>query len=621
MLPAVVAFVVTAGVSIYTWSASKISADTASSNQTIYSGTVAITNYLGPELPVSMWKCQEFPIKYVLPTTAAGPSGPVSMNTIINSYRAQIYSDFISINSAVNGYSSISSMKDDLKKCNDGDTNTCSKIEKSILQTAIKPKCDEIRNYDITIKTPAKVYGLTSATSAGASSSQSPSRTASTSTTAAASSSANIPLEAIEPENPLAAPGNNSKTVIIKVRSSKTKRILGGVSIELQNIAESDDKLTLTTADPPPIEGKQVTGFSKATYKLVAKRNGYEVYETNVNANTKNQYINIDIPMKPLAGLPDPDNNAYLNAFSLLSNLNLSNLGGSTISIINNLARLLGQNNGSIFNNYPYQTGYSSNLSQIAVVPVQLTVQPEYPFNQLNTNVKFEIQEVATAKTAMSTTFNLNSLSDGSTTGIVRYGCLNPDSQYILKLTSINNTKVTFQPYSFISGSLGEMTTLLVPLGANEVTQSSDLLSSTVYRNIDRSSLVIDNFNCPSTSLSSSTSGQNTWVNSTITESQLRSYALTPLNDKYYLVNTTVGSTDIHSVVFVKSQGSTGGLAFISAASGLNVNSSSQSGWYATTFTISNNEPIINKTKLSRVNLTPNEYANTINSTVAETLK
>jgi len=419
--------------------------------------------------------------------------------------------------------------------------------------------------------------------------------------------------------SPFVAPTTNSKTAIIKVRNARTKRILGGASVEIQGTTVETDKVAMITTNPPLPEGEQIAGFQKGSYSIIVKRTGYEIFEKTINLSANEKYFNVDVAMTPIAGLPNPDlqfNNLALNSLNASNQLGA---GGTNNALINALLQALGQGtNASTLGNFPYQSGFSPNLAQTASVPLQLAVVPQYPFNQFNTTIRFEVIESLTNRSVLSTTFSLGPLNNNSATNLIRTACLNPNSQYYLKVSIPNNNSLIIQPYLFTSGSYGQATTLTVPIGQNNILNGGDLSSSVIYNNVDRSTLITNIQNCPSTTLSSAMLGQNTWTGQTVTDTQIRSYVVVAYTDgRYYLVNPLL-VTDVRLIQFVPSQNSTGGLAFVSAATGLNINSMSQSGWYITTYTLIDNKPVIDKTKLSRVDISPDDYRRTINSEIVE---
>jgi hypothetical protein len=715
-----VAFFITVGASIYIATSSEISASTDSSGKVTH-GSVAINNYLDTTMPVRMWRCIEFQIKYIAPTTAAGPSGQLSENSVITTFRNDIYNAFKSANSGLVFYETQADIKADIDKCAGGDEEACSRAKKGVLKSALKPHCDSPKAYDVKpIINPDVIYGAAAAPASATNSSSNETKnfnilvtdknknvvsdaevsidipnmkggTEFTSCTPANGkcevvikeanidktkklffhasladgfttpfveklwqdiksndtinlvfdkviTDPNAPTTANEPNGPFKAPGTAGATGTIKVTNSKTKRVLGGVNIEIQSTTDAKRIATTVTQDPPKPEGAAVEKFSEGSYTLIAKRYGYEIYQATVNVGAKDKYFKVDIAMVPLKGLPDPDLQYQSSLSSGLGNTNLSNLGGSVIPLISQLLQYTNQNgnnsaynnypyygqtgNSSIFNgslnqnsgtstygNYPYQTGYSNNTSQTAVVPIMLSIQPQYPLNTTSQNVRFEIYDASTGSSVINTTFDMAQLAtqiSSATGSITRYGCLNPNySQYALKVTNLSNSALSVGPYQFTSGSSGQAVVISIP-----VQSGSALLNNIGYRVVDKSAITLENFTCPSNSLTSLINGQNAWTGTTITDSQIRSYNVFRYTDgKYYMVNTTLGSTDIRPVVFVMSQGAAGGLAFVSAASGLNITSSSQSGWYVTTFTLDDGIPTMDRSKLSKVDMNPADYA------------
>ncbi|MFH1910115.1 MAG: hypothetical protein ABIJ72_02950, partial [bacterium] len=258
------------------------------------------------------------------------------------------------------------------------------------------------------------------------------------------------------------------------------------------------------------------------------------------------------------------------------------------------------------------QNGYALSANQQAVVPLAVTISSTA---MLSSYQSFDVQIVDLSTSSVVSLVNSqtpygysnNSYTTNSNfyNSINRYGCLKPNSPYILRIVQSplgGFSSNTNQDYPFQSSSYGTITQI------NIQNITTGIIASPItpnIQNIPLGSIQIP-INCPSSYNPTTQTaswptapygtpspygttgayGTTTWADPTINTLNFGSYEVqqNAYRTGYFLVNKTV-LNDARIIQFVENDSGSGGLAFVSAQSGTLTGSQSAGQWYVTTYT------------------------------------
>jgi hypothetical protein len=265
------------------------------------------------------------------------------------------------------------------------------------------------------------------------------------------------------------------------------------------------------------------------------------------------------------------------------------------------------------------QNGYLLSSDQNSIIPVNVKIT-QASYLSMITNVA--IIDTATNNTVNLVSSNqypqntMGSVLPLMNTAIYRSGCLKPNSQYILRVSNNQsaNSQMPYTDTAFTTGTVGSYTNieltppLSVSFGGTSFVNLS--IQNLAYQ---PGNFAMPTINCPSnyqngiynpstqttynpntqvvynpntgtytTVGTTPTYGTTTWGDQNFNPANFGNYNLqkNPLGT-YYLVSN-LNPSDVRPIKFVQNNDGIGGLAFVSAESGI---SSYSSQWYITTYT------------------------------------
>jgi len=395
--------------------------------------------------------------------------------------------------------------------------------------------------------------------------------------------------------------------LLVTAKRAKTSRLLGLVKLTMAENG-SAKAVSVTLNDPPKPNGQKVFEATPGKYKISASRTGYKSITDKEIEIKKGSDNKLSIELEAESSTPDPEQEYKIKLLALLA------------------ARLTGQTQYYPgYNPTVSQNGYVLNNDQTAIIPVVVKIQLNGLINaNLSTNVA-----IVDSQTNNSVTL----ASSASTIGynlVYRSGCLRPNSQYILRVSTnqILANMLPYQDFPFVTAGIGSYTDITVQ-PPTSIAYGGSSLANTQVQNILLTSRPADLpiMNCPSSynpvtqTGNWPTNGTTIWGNQTVSATDFSNYKVVLDNTKttYYLQSNINPLNDYRKITFVENKAGTGGLAFVPAESG----NTTSSQYYATTYTRSAStssgvQVNINLTKFSRVNFTPSEYASAVSSKTIE---
>jgi len=414
------------------------------------------------------------------------------------------------------------------------------------------------------------------------------------------------------------APSDETDAAKIKYKlkfaaiNSKTERLLGGVSIVIdENGEKTDQKLS----DPPKSQnGEELFEATAGKYEIVASRAGYKNYEGSFEVTDKD--LGFTLKMVPLSTTPDPKTE-FLTRYALMQySMANSSTQGFPYAQTNPYQTnpTFGNPNYGSYGYPTYtQNGYALSANQQAVVPLAVTISSTA---MLSSYQSFDVQIIDLSTSSVVSLINSQTpygYSNNSYTtnlnfynSINRYGCLKSNSPYILRIVQSplgSFSSNTNQDYPFRSSSYGTITQI------NIQNITTGIISSPItpnIQNVPQGNIQIP-INCPAsynpqTQTTSWPSpnynpgyqypsgqtpyGTTTWADPTVNTLNFGSYEVQQSDQRsgYFLVNKAVFN-DARIIQFVENDSGSGGLAFVSAQSGILTGSQSAGQWYVTTYT------------------------------------
>lgn len=439
----------------------------------------------------------------------------------------------------------------------------------------------------------------------------------------------------------------------------------------------------ITIPEPPTPGGYKVENVKVRQYEIIAERKGYKVYNQVLDLQSQTRYTELNIKMTPLVGTPEvneSDLTSYQNSFGNYlasqygtnsnqypySNNNpysTTNNGGvynpytnypnySQTSYTNtgtntNNGGLPGYNNqygaGTYGNGqYPYQQTYNTYVNEQFVVPLVVNINQSggYNANELTVEV-YDLGYTSSSYNPNYTTLsNKITLTPQNTTnssnqGIIStgqfystqtlYGCLQPNRNYQVVVRQGYNFSTyqasTAQPTSRNFTSPGATDSVRInvypPSGYTGIIQIS---TETVSQN----NLYGFPMKCPSSNYSTTATtnnGPTVFGDSQIYFNNLSNYMIQrmPQNGFYYLVNKS-NASDFRQLYFVDRGDGQGGLVFFSATqTAYNQEPPSDSQWYFTGYTRSNNDDIrFNPEVFTKSPMTPSIYSRLVKQEISK---
>jgi hypothetical protein len=401
--------------------------------------------------------------------------------------------------------------------------------------------------------------------------------------------------------------------------------MLGGAVIYI-------DKVQSKVSDPPATAGTVIKDVVATEHEIIIERKGYEVYDANVTVKADMEYQKITIGLTPLQGTPtitESDLKDYLDSSSYSTSNYPTNqvLNPYTRSQFdptysyNGLSNIFTGTNSGISNVYNNQTQSYTPINSSAVIPLQMAINST---NNVNSNVgQIEIQVLDSQSRYinLSTLNNYQTQQTTPTNQLLRYACLEPNKQYSAVIKNGNLMPYTVPFYSgngssaiqivvsvddYLAYANGQQ---IIPLSVSNI----PIQYANSTNNCQGKYNSNGNFNYGGANKSST----QTFASQSLDLGSLSNYSVIPsLSGNYYLANKT-NQFDYHKLYFIDSGDNKKGVVFLpdTAGDGVSVNSGK---WYIGLYTRSDKGEVKIDSPLTRVDFTPQKYAQYLNNTLVE---
>lgn len=430
---------------------------------------------------------------------------------------------------------------------------------------------------------------------------------------------------------PAPATANGKVKLIVSAKKSGTNRLLGLVKVTMSDGTNTQDA---TLLDPPTIGGQPIFEATPGAYTLNISRSGYKSVTNKQIQITAGQDLKLSIDLEPEVGTASPENEYQARIMAqLFANMTSQNTSGYPSSY-NNSYNTTGQyygtngqyipgttgtyntqtgqyisNTATQYNPNFSQNGYLLTANQSSIIPFVANIQMNGLINaNQSSNVALIDSSTGNSMTLSSSNPSTTYAFNASTTPIYRSGCVKPNNQYILRVSS-NQQLVTgqqpYQDFQFVSPGVGSYVNVNIQPPMSLSYGGSNIANVSIQNLMQNNTQL--GINCPSTyNNATQTSawpvpgvytpntgsytgqppyGTTTWSDPTVNPINFGNYHVDQNQQQtaYFLVSN-INMYEQRQIKFVENSSGSGGLAFVPADSSVGTAGYSAQ-WYVTTYT------------------------------------